>query len=77
MLGDAEHLGDRPWRQPRLAAPSLGDHANSVDALGREAGSPATHRIGIDMRAAGNLLVANTYCRPQQGPRLDDLPMGE
>src|SRR5207253_8405261 len=40
------HLGDGTLRQPRLAAPTLGDHPDSVDTRGREPRPPCTHESG-------------------------------
>jgi hypothetical protein len=61
---------NRAGRQPRLAPTSLGDLADPVDSLIREALPPTPDSIGVDVTAAGDLLVGDSLRSPQQRLRL-------
>src|SRR5204863_641004 len=54
MQGVVDHRFDRAWREPPLAPTSLGDLADPVDSLIREALPPTPDSIGVDVTAAGD-----------------------
>ena len=73
--GQLHHPLHRVRRQPRLAAPPLGDLADPVDTLVGEPVPPPPHRVRVHPGPTGDLLVRHPVGRPQQRLGLHHLTM--
>ena len=77
LLGHPNHLGHRPFRQPRLAAPSRCDRPDPLHPLLAEPLPPGPHGVRRHAAPAGDLLVGHTIASQQQGTGLNHHSVGK